>query len=106
MVLTDGKSNAVKILNRDGKLKSSIFFDVEGGAGDVTVINSNHVAVSNLELQTISIIDAKISKIINTLQVKSNVRGITHCGGHLYLIGSAKKNPKYMMTRQLIIIHI
>ena len=83
IVFVDNEQKKVKILQSNGSLKSSVSFEGRG-VKDVTIINDNHVAVSNSDSRIISIIDVDKGKVIKTLQTKSEVRGITHCNGHMY----------------------
>ena len=74
MVFADNENNEVKIIKPNGSKESSVNF--EEIVYDVTNINVNHVAVSNPDSQTISIINVDSSKVIKTLRVRNEVRGL------------------------------
>lgn len=74
----------VKIIESNGSLQTSVKFKEKESAHDATVINENYVAISNPDSETIIIIDVDQSKAIKTLQIKSEICGITYSDGHIF----------------------
>lgn len=96
LVLPDYDKENVKILSKDGNLKSVVKFNEL--VYDATNIDQNHVAVSCLKSKSIAIVDLTANKVSKVLPIYHQASGITHtCGNIIFCVenrGLLKLNIK------------
>lgn len=99
MAFADSKNEEVKITHKDGTIKANVSF-IAKGVSDITLIDNDHIAVSNPNANTVSIIAVDSGNVIRTLKTKSEVNGIVHRDGYIYLCVTGKGIMKINIRKE------
>ncbi|VDI30299.1 Hypothetical predicted protein [Mytilus galloprovincialis] len=81
--------NVLMEYNKDGLFVRDI--PVSGEPWDLTVIDTDQIAVSYNDLNYIEVIDIKKMVVLNTMTLKYNCRGISYSDGKIYVVVDGRR---------------